>query len=194
MRLALACLAVTALAAEAQTWAPGPEAAARLESGRPYVEVRADPSGATGVVRAGIDIAAPRDVVWEVVTDCELAPRMVASLASCRILERDPAGGWDVREHISRPLILPPVRSVFRSEYQRPSKIVFRKAGGDLRVLEGEWRLEPLGGGTATRVLYEQRAGFPYRTPAALVRIGMRREVPQALLALRREALARAGR
>lgn len=190
MRLALACLATTALAAQA--WAPGPEAVARLESGRPFVEVRADPSGATGLVRAGIDIAAPREVVWEVVTDCPLAPKMVASLVSCRILRRDPAGAWDVREHVSRPRILPPVRSVFRSEYQRPSRISFHKAGGDLKVLEGEWRLESLDRGSATRVLYEQRAGFPYRAPPALVRMGMRREVPQALLALRRESLARA--
>lgn len=193
MRLALAILALT-IAAPAWAWTPDPAAISRLESGRPYVDVRADPSGATGLIRAGIDIAAPREVVWDVVTDCGLAPRMVASLRSCRVLERDPAGRWDVREHVSRPRLLPPVRSVFRSEYQPPSRIAFRKAGGDLRMLDGEWRLEPLNGGAATRVLYEQRAAFPYRAPDALIRMGMRRDVPLALLALRREALARAGR
>lgn len=194
MRLALLCLAATSLAAPAYGWTPDPAAVVRLESGRPYVDVRADPSGSAGVIRAGIDVDAPREVVWSVVTDCGLAPRMVASLRSCRILERDPSGRWDVREHVSRPRLLPAVRSVFRSEYQRPSRITFRKAGGELRMLEGEWRLEPLNRGAATRVLYEQRAAFPYRAPDALIRMGMRREVPQALLALRREALARAGR
>lgn len=194
MRLALACLALTSLPVPASAWAPDPAAIARMESGRPYVDVRPDPSGSAGVIRAGIDIAAPREVVWSIVTDCGLAPSMVASLKSCRILDRDPAGRWDVREHVSRPRILPPVRSVFRSEYQRPARITFRKAGGELRMLEGEWRLEPLNRGAATRVLYEQRAAFPYRAPDALIRMGMRRDVPQALLALRREALARAGR
>ena len=38
--------------------------------------------------------------------------RMVKRLKSCRILEHDPAGRWDVREHVSRAGILPAVRSV----------------------------------------------------------------------------------
>jgi uncharacterized protein YndB with AHSA1/START domain len=191
VRLALA-LAVLA-AAPAAAWTPDAAALARMQGGRPYVDVRADAEGATGRIRAGIDIAAPREVVWAVITDCGLAPKMVASLRSCRILEKDASGRWDVREHVSRPRVLPPVRSVFRSEYQKPSRITFRKSGGELRMLEGEWRLEPLADGSGTRVLYEQRAAFAYSVPDALIRMGMRRDVPQALIALRREAEARAG-
>jgi hypothetical protein len=194
MRLALALLLLAVPASAAAAWTPAPGAVAQMQAGRPYVDVTADPNGGTGLIRAGIEVAAPREVVWSVITDCDLAPRMVASLKSCRILDADPAGRWDVREHVSRPRVLPPVRSVFRSEYQRPGRITFRRAGGELRVLEGEWRLEPLRGGTATRVLYEQRAALPYTIPGGLLRMGMRRDVPEALLALRREAEARARR
>ncbi|MET0294554.1 MAG: SRPBCC family protein [Phenylobacterium sp.] len=193
MRLLLVVLAALAAAGHAFAWTPDAPALARMQDGRPYVEVAPGADGASGRIRAGIDVEAPRDVVWRVITDCALAPRMVASLRSCKVLEKDPGGRWDVREHVSRPRMLPAVRSVFRSDYDPPGRIVFRKAGGELKMLNGEWRLEPLRGGAATRVLYEQNAAFPYRVPGMVIRMGMRRDVPQALLALRRVAEARAG-
>ena len=65
------------------------------------VEVSPDPDVASGLIRGVVDIPAPPQAVWAVLVDCDLAPRMVRRLKSCRIVERDPAGGWDVREHIS---------------------------------------------------------------------------------------------
>jgi polyketide cyclase/dehydrase/lipid transport protein len=166
-------------------------AAAVLEHGHPYVEVRPDPNGAGGVVRGVIDIAAPVDVVWKVMTDCELAPKMVANLRSCRVLERDPAGRWDVREFVSRPtVVLPPVRNIFRSDYQPDEKITFHRTGGDLQVFEGEWRVEPHDG--QVRVSYEARIGAPFSVPGWLARIALRSDVHAALLAFQREAVARA--
>ena len=107
------------------------------------VEVAADPGGASGLIRGSVEIDAPPEAVWKVVVDCDLAPRMVKRLKSCRILEHDPAGRWDVREHVSRAGILPAVRSVFRSEYDPPHRIRFYREGGQLQVLNGEWRLVP---------------------------------------------------
>jgi uncharacterized protein YndB with AHSA1/START domain len=157
------------------------------------VEVGADPDGASGLIRGVVDIPAPPQAVWAVLVDCALAPRMVRSLKTCRILERDPAGRWDVREHVSRGGLIPSVRSVFRSDYEPPWRIRFRRAGGDLKVLEGEWRLLPLEGG-GTRVFYESRASAPFAVPPPLARMVLRRDVPDALRALRREALARESR
>src|ERR1700760_669937 len=78
-----------------------PEGAqAVLDQGRPWVQVKPDADGRSGVIRAVIDVAAPQAVVWSVMTDCELAPKMVAKLKSCRILERDPQGRWDIREEV----------------------------------------------------------------------------------------------
>ena len=154
------------------------------------VEVSAAPDGASGLIRGVVDIPAPPEAVWAVLVDCDLAPRMVRSLRSCRILERDPAGRWDVREHVSRGGLIPSVRSVFRSEYEPPWRIRLRRAGGDLKVLEGEWRLLPLSDG-GTRVFYESRASAPFAVPAPLARMVLRRDVPDALVALRREATTR---
>jgi len=163
---------------------------AALDRGRPYVEVRPDADGSSGVIRAAIDVAAPEAVVWSVMTDCDLAPRMVANLKSCRILERDPQGRWDVREEITRATFTPSVRTVYREEFEPTHRMVFHRTGGDLKVLEGEWRLEPHG--DQVRVTYEARVAAPFSVPGWVARLAMRHDVPMALLALRREALARA--
>lgn len=167
-------------------------AQAALDRGRAYVEVRPDADGSSGLISAAIDIQAPVEVVWKVMIDCDLAPAMVANLKSCRILERDPAGRWDVREYVSRrTFLLPPVRNVFRSTYEPGRRIRFHRTAGDLALFDGEWRLEPQASG-AVRVFYENRVAAPFHVPGPLVRLALRYDVPAALLALRRECLDRA--
>ena len=188
---ALLILTILAIATSARALDLPPRATAVLERGRPYVDVRPDTDGSSGAVVGVIDIAAPVEVVWKVMTDCDLAPRMVANLKSCRILERDPAGRWDVREFVSRPtVVLPPVRNIFRSEYQPDQKITFHRTGGDLAVFEGEWRVEPHEG--QVRVSYEAHIAAPFSVPGWLARIALRGDVHAALLAFQREAMARA--
>lgn len=181
-----------ALATPAAAFDLNPAAVRRLEQRRPYVLVRADTGGAAGLIRGAIDIAAPPRTVWTIILDCDRAPRMVASLKSCRVLDRDPAGRWDVREHVSKPAFFPRVRSVFRSDYEPYTLIRFHRTGGDLKALAGEWRLTPLDGGARTRVTYENRATTPFRAPSVLVRMTARADVEAALLALRRESQAAA--
>ena len=166
-----------------------PRAQALLDRGRPYAEVTPDPDGSSGRIRAAIDIAAPPETIWSVMTDCDLAPKMVANLKSCRILERDPQGRWDIREQISRMTFLPSVRSVFREDFEPPRRMTFHRVGGDLKVLEGEWLLTPRGG--QTQVTYEARVAAPFSVPGWIARLALRHDVPMALLALRRESMAR---
>lgn len=161
---------------------------AELDGGKPYVDVRSE--GASGVIRAAIDIAAPRSAVWQVMVDCGLAPKLSPSLKSCRVLERDPQGRWDVRENVSRRTIVPAVRNVYRQDYAPPDRITFRRMDGDLKSFEGEWRLLQVG--DKVRVTYEARVTAPFAVPQWMARMALRSEVPVALLALRREAMARA--
>jgi carbon monoxide dehydrogenase subunit G len=160
-----------------------------LAHGRPYVDVEPGPDGTSGVIVAAIDVAASQAVVWTVMTDCELATKMVANLKSCRILDRDPQGRWDIREEITRTTLTPSVRTVYREDFDPPRQMTFHRTGGDLKVLEGQWRLEPLGG--QVRVTYEARVAAPFSVPGWVARIALRHDVHVALLALRREAMAR---
>ena len=172
--------------AGAFTLPPGAEAA--LERGHAWVDVRPDPDGHSGQVRAAIDIAASRETIWTLMLDCDAAIRIVTNLKSCRVLERDPQGRFDVREQVSRAAFLPSVRSVYRSDYDRPNRIRFNLTGGDMKVLEGEWRLEPRLDGV--RVTYEARAAASFAVPGWIARATLRHDVPAALVALRSEAQA----
>ncbi len=66
------------------------------------VQVSPDPGGSSGLIRGTVEIDAPPEAVWAVLIDCDLAPRMVRSLKSCRVLERDPAG--PLRDKLVIPL------------------------------------------------------------------------------------------
>ena len=189
-----ALILLAALARDPTSGPPPPELSPRaleaLDHGRPFVEVRPDPDGTSGVILAAIDVAAPQAVVFSVMTDCDLAPKMVANLKSCRILERDPQGRWDIREEVTKMTFAPSVRTVYREDFDPPRSMIFHRTGGDLQVLEGQWRLEPHG--ADVRVTYEARVAAPFSVPGWMARLALRHDVPMALLALRREAIARA--
>jgi uncharacterized protein YndB with AHSA1/START domain len=149
------------------------------------VEVTSDAAGASGVVKAQVDIAAPPAVVWAVIVDPANTGRLMAGAKSCRVLQRDPGGRWDVRETISRSGLFPAVRTVLHADYQPYSDIRFHRIDGDLPVLDGEWRLEPLDGGARTRVFYESRVTPSFPAPAPLVRSVLRQDMPRTLANLR---------
>ncbi|HEY8573415.1 SRPBCC family protein [Phenylobacterium sp.] len=168
------------------------KAEAALAQGKAFVQVSEAAEGAS-LIQAAVDIAAPVETIWATVTDCERAPEMSPNLKSCRVMQRDPAGRWEVREQITKPGIIPSLRNVMRADYERPRAIRFRKIDGDLRMLEGEWRLTPRAGGVV-RVTYEARMAANLRIPAALTRMALRKEVPVSMATLRRESMARATR
>lgn len=164
-----------------------PKAQAVLERGQAYAEVTPDPDGVSGRVRAVVDVDASPQRVWRVMTDCASAKVMISTLTSCRIVEGDQARGWDVREHITRRnLIFPGMRIVFRSDYEPFSRIRFRLVEGDLKVEQGEWRLQPLDGGRRTRVFYDNRLAVDWPVPKALMREALRKDTPKVLMNLRR--------
>jgi uncharacterized protein YndB with AHSA1/START domain len=163
-----------------------PKAQAALARGEAFAEVTPDPDGVSGRVRAVVDIDAPPDLVWRVMTDCATAGKMITNLASCRILSGDHRRGWDVREHVTRKsLFFPKMRIVFRSDYEPVSRIRFRLIEGDLKVEQGEWRLQALKGGAATRVFYDNRLAVDWAVPKALMREALRKDTPKVLVNLR---------
>lgn len=162
---------------------------AGLAGGDVAVEIKADEKADGARIRAAIDIAAPPRVVWRVMTDCERAPRFVPGLESCRILKRDADGRWDIREHrIAWTWFMPRVRNVFRSDYEAPARLRFRRVDGDLRLSQGEWRLEPSADGRATRVVYDAVVAPGVPLPEFLVIEALRRDIPIVLRKLRHES------
>jgi hypothetical protein len=189
--IAIIALVVLALPPAASAWAPDARQQSALTGGKIVSEVLPADDGA-GLIHAAIDIDAPPKVVWAVMNDCRYIRRLITSAVDCRILQGDAGrSGWDVRETVTKGgFFIPTIHNIYRSDYQPYSLIRFRKAGGDLRVEEGEWRLEALDGGAGTRVIYVNLVAANILVPGGLVREGMRKDTAKVLVNLRRESLS----
>ena len=160
----------------------------KLRAGQIPIEAHADALGRGGMVKAAIDIPAPAAVVWRTILDCDRAARMTPSVKRCKVIARAPDGRSETREHLVKwGFFLPTLRSTSRVDFDSDRIIRFTCVGGDIRACEGSWTLEPIKGGTGTRVTYEMWAAAPFAVPIPVLSGLMRRDVPNALRALRRE-------
>ena len=192
-RALVVAVMMLAVPAVARAQDVNPDWLRKIESGDIALEAHADPSGRGGQVRAMIDIAAPPQAVWATILDCERAARMTPSVKRCTVLSRDAGGRVELREHVVKwSFLLLALHSTSRLTLDPYRRIGFRCEGGDIKDCEGQWRLEALEGGKATRVTYENRATAPFGLPNGLAALAMRRDVPAALRALRRESVAAA--
>jgi carbon monoxide dehydrogenase subunit G len=161
-----------------------------LKTGEPVMAFTPDPvEKAAGLVEAVIDIPAAPDKVWRLLTDCELNLQVFNGLKSCRIVSADADTKSDVREHtISWSRLLPTMRSVFKSQYDAPKEIRFTRVDGDLKQLQGAWRLEALPAGGGTRLHYAANIAVGLPVPAALIRTALESDMPKTLKAIRKAA------
>jgi hypothetical protein len=183
-------LAAAALfATPALAWQPPADAMTALRAGGAWADVNAEPQG-VGLIHGVVDIAAPPQAVWRVMTDCRETPKLIASSDPCRVMSADPKGAWDVREQVTRGgLLMPTIHNIYRSDYQPFSLIRFHRVGGDLKLEDGSWQLLPLNGGRATRVIYTNRIATNLLAPAALVEAALKNDTPKVLINLRREVM-----
>ena len=164
----------------------------QLASGAILVDVIVVPGSAAGHARATIEIASPPAVLWAVMLDCTRALKYIERLKSCKITSLDPGGRWDIREHVVEWIWpLPKVRSVFRSEYRPFESFQFSRIDGDLKELSGQWRLEPIQNGKATRLHYDARIDPGVPVPGFVLRHSIEAELRKTLAGLRSEATTR---
>lgn len=65
----------------------------------------------------------------------------------------------------------------------------FKKAGGDMRIAEGEWRLIPLNKGKATRLSYDAVLALNISVPDFMVENIASRDVPILMKNIERASL-----
>jgi uncharacterized protein YndB with AHSA1/START domain len=160
-------------------------AAAQDYAAAPVVTARRDGDG--GEARASMDVRAPPNVVWSILSDCTQARKFMRNLISCRVLQR--GDGWDVREHRSRGWPLHPVmRNVSRVTLEPNRRLSFRLVEGDWTRSDGEWTLTPIDNGRGTHVTYRINAAIAGGAPAGVSRSLLVGSVRGTLAALRREA------
>jgi carbon monoxide dehydrogenase subunit G len=138
----------------------------------------------TAVIHGQVDVSAPRATVWRLLVDCDKSVRIMVGAKSCKVLQRDPAGRWDMREQVSKGGGLSPtVKIIIRSQYDAPHTVHFHRTQGDVKTLDGDWRLEPLDAGH-TRVFYDSEL-LVAGAPGPLARTVLRRDIPRNLSNLR---------
>ena len=133
-------------------------------------------------VRASIRISAPPASVWATITDCARAPRIIPHLESCRLVERDPRGRWDVREHVINPPLLPKMRTVIRNDFTPSKRLAFRLLSGDMKASDGAWTLKADKGGTI--LSYDAFVAPNFAAPQFLVSRSISNDFPRMLRAI----------
>ncbi len=116
---------------------------------------------------ASVEIDAPLDEVWAVVEDVLSAPAWQGGLDAMTALEHD-AGGRPSLVETENDLKIRRIKARVRFRYEGPQHLAWTQEKGDMKSVEGSWKLEDLGGGR-TRATYTMDVD-PGRVLGLLVR------------------------
>ncbi|MGZ4173577.1 MAG: type II toxin-antitoxin system RatA family toxin [Solirubrobacteraceae bacterium] len=105
---------------------------------------------------ASIEIDAPLEEVWTVVEDVVSAPDWQGGLDKITALEHDADGRATVVE-TENDIKVRRVKSRVRFSYDGPTLLSWSQEKGDMKSVEGSWKLEDLGGGR-TKATYTMDA------------------------------------
>lgn len=160
----------------------------------PVIHVKTDEASNAAQIRASIDIAASPSVVWTVLTNCARMPSIIPNLESCKVVQNG-GGKWDVQEHvINWSVLFPKLRTVMRNTYDAGRRLMFKRVSGDMRISEGEWRLEPVANATATRLSYNARVAPDFPVPQFMIEQAINTDMPNVLRAIRKASIADASK
>jgi uncharacterized membrane protein len=95
---------------------------------------------------ASAEIDAPVEAVWAIVQDIEAAPEWQRGLDAMEVLERDEQGRA-VQCETTTDTKLKVFTARVRFTYASPRELHWTQERGDLRSMDGSWRLEDAGGG-----------------------------------------------
>ena len=104
----------------------------------------------TGSSTAEID--APIERVWELVEDVEAAPGWQGGLKGLHAIERDGDGRAVLCETESDGKVRT-LKSIVRFSYDGPTELRWTQEQGDMKSVDGSWKLEDLGD-ARTRATY----------------------------------------
>jgi ribosome-associated toxin RatA of RatAB toxin-antitoxin module len=110
-----------------------------LCAGKPLV------TGENGNYVGWVLVAASPEVAWSVLTDYENFEQFLPTVASSSVIEAD-ASRKVVEQVDSRRILMMDVESTVRTENieQAPDRIYFQLVDGDLKTLQGYWKLYPI--------------------------------------------------
>ena len=143
------------------------------------------------VIKLAVDIAAPPQVIWEILTACQIAPEYVPNVQSCRKLEVLDKGRAELFVQVIKPVFfIPSFEHVFKLEYTPYTRIDVHRVSGPIAHMDGSWWLLPQKDGH-TLLVYNLALDPGFPIPRFFVRATLKRDAPRVLSAIRERAEAR---
>jgi hypothetical protein len=143
------------------------------------------------VIKLAIDVAAPPQAIWDVLTACQIAPEYVPNVQSCRKLEVLDGGRADLFVQVIKPaFFIPAFEHVFRLDYTPYTRIDVHRVSGPIAHMDGTWWLLPQPDGR-TLLVYNLALDPGFPIPRFFVRATLKRDLPKVLHAVRERAEAR---
>jgi ribosome-associated toxin RatA of RatAB toxin-antitoxin module len=130
-----------------------------------------------------IDVDAPPEECFAVLTDYERLPEWQSRVAECNVLGFDDRGRGQQVEYVI-DVKLRKVRYRVRHLYDEPAWIGSEYLGGDFREFAGDYRFEPRSGGA--HVTFNLRIDPGLRIPGAIARMLNEAVMERALEDLKR--------
>jgi uncharacterized membrane protein len=135
-----------------------------------------------------VEIDAPIQRVFDIAADIENSPAWQGSLKDVEVLERDADGRPSVVDTVSDAKVKT-VKTKLSFTYESPTSIRWRQEKGDVKSLDGWWKLEDLGG-DRTRATYALEVD-PGRMLGMLIRGPVEGQVRDFLLGNAADGLKR---
>ena len=99
------------------------------------------------------EIAAPRDVVWQTLTNFPKYPDLFKRVKTCRVTKRE--GDIVFLESVMKSqLFIKPTQHTVNDLTRGPGTLKWKLLDGNFKSVEGEWSLEPVKDATHTKVTY----------------------------------------
>ena len=151
----------------------------------------------TGRIERGqvtIDIAAsihaPKEVIWNILSECEIAPEYVPNVVACERIDSINDGKSELFVQTVKPaFFIPRFEHVFRLDYFPYERIEVHRVSGPIAELDGVWWLLDRADSTVV-LIHELRLQPGMPVPRIFVRATLRRDLPIVLEAIRQRAEA----
>jgi hypothetical protein len=160
---------------------PDSEMMSQLRSGKILQEyTRMNESG--GAVQAKILIHTKVDDIWAILQGCGKAFVFVDGMEQCEILEKTDDYAL-IHQVVDTGFFAPQLDYSYESRNQPYAQMEFNLKDGNLRVLQGGWEFVDVDDGVLATYNMRVRLGFPL--PRFLVRMSLRRMIPDMLACIR---------
>lgn len=156
---------------------------ARLQSGEIMLQV-IDSDKPGGAARVTALFHASADAIWEVIGHCEFELIYIRGLKSCEVLQPGRTNML-MRHRLRSSWYTPTLDFTFKASRKSGNSGEAHLVSGNLKVLQGRWKLIPLAQGNDVIVVHEIRIQPKIPAPRWLVRRSLRKDLPDMLACIR---------